>query len=73
MRSDRERLLDIAEAIEQIEKYAARGKTAFEQDELIQTWIVHHPQIIGKPAAWLSDSLRASCGGIACTDITLLA
>jgi uncharacterized protein with HEPN domain len=29
MRSDRERLLDILEAIERIEKYAARGKEAF--------------------------------------------
>jgi uncharacterized protein with HEPN domain len=35
MRSDRERLLDILEAIERIEKYATRGKNAFEEDELI--------------------------------------
>jgi len=34
MRSDRERSLDILEAIEQIEKYAARGRKAFENDEL---------------------------------------
>ncbi len=46
MMEDRERLLDIQEAIERIEKYAARGQEAFEQDELIQTWIVHHLQII---------------------------
>ena len=37
MRDDRERLLDILEAIDQIEKYAARGREAFERDELIQT------------------------------------
>ena len=36
MRSERERLLDILEAIERIEKYAARGKNTFEEDELIQ-------------------------------------
>jgi uncharacterized protein with HEPN domain len=35
MRSDRERLLDILEAIERIEKYAQEGKSAFEADELI--------------------------------------
>ncbi len=37
MRSDRERLLDILEAIERIEKYAARGRNAFEEDELVQS------------------------------------
>lgn len=65
MRTDRERLLDIAEAITQIEKYAARGKAAFERDELIQTWIVHHLQIIGEAAARLSDDARARCKEIA--------
>ncbi len=41
MRSERERLLDILEAIERIEKYAAEGKGAFEADELIQIgWLI---------------------------------
>ena len=35
MRDDRERLLDIREAIENVQKYAARGKDAFSEDELI--------------------------------------
>ena len=47
MRSDRERRLDILEAIDLIEKYPVRGKDAFEQDELVQSWIVRHLQIIG--------------------------
>ena len=47
MRDDREWLLDILESIERIQKYAARGRKAFESDELIQTWMVHHIQIIG--------------------------
>ncbi len=50
MRSDQERLLDILEAIERIEKYAEEGKSAFELEELIQTWVVHHITIIGEPA-----------------------
>ena len=50
MRSDRERLLDVIEAIERIEKYTAQGREAFERDELVQTWVVHHLQIIGE--AW---------------------
>jgi uncharacterized protein with HEPN domain len=32
MRDPRERLLDILEAIERIERYASRGKAAFEHD-----------------------------------------
>ncbi len=39
MRDDRERLLDIADAIDRINKYAERGREVFEQDELVQNWI----------------------------------
>lgn len=42
MRDDTEWLLDIIEAIERIERYASRGRDAFEKDELIQNWIVNH-------------------------------
>lgn len=54
MRDDRERLLDILEAIERIEKYTARGRSIFDQDELIQTWVLHHLQIIGEAVRALS-------------------
>jgi uncharacterized protein with HEPN domain len=54
MRDDRERLLDLQEAILKIEKYAVRGRQAFERDELIQSWIVHHIQIIGEAARTMS-------------------
>jgi uncharacterized protein with HEPN domain len=47
MRDPKERLLDMLDTIERIEKYVSRGRTAFEQDELIQTWMVHHLQILG--------------------------
>lgn len=40
MRSDRERLLDILEAIDEIDRYAVRGRSAFDADELIQGWTV---------------------------------
>lgn len=60
MRDDRERLLDILEAIERIEHYARRGRKAFEQDELLQTWIIHHIQIIGEASRKVSDALRAA-------------
>ena len=54
MRDDRERLLDILESVELIEKYAAKGRAAFEQDELIQTWFLQHLQIIGEASRALS-------------------
>jgi len=58
MRDDRERLLDIKEAMENVQKYASRGKDAFENDELIQTWILYHIQILGDAAARLSDEFQ---------------
>lgn len=54
MRDDRERLLDILEAIEKIEKYAARGRSVFDKEELIQNWVLHHLQIIGEAVRALS-------------------
>ena len=51
MRDPRERLRDILEAITRIEKYAGRGREAFEHDELLQVWVVHHLQMIGEAAA----------------------
>ncbi len=47
MRDPKERLLDMLDAIERIEKYVSKGRAAFEQDELIQTWVVHHPPDYG--------------------------
>lgn len=55
MRDNRERLRDIQEAIIKIEKYAVRGKEVFENDELIQIWIIHHLQIIGEASASMSE------------------
>lgn len=64
MKSDKERFLDILEAIARIEKYAKKGRKAFERDELLQTWIVHHLQIIGEAARKLSDASRKAAPDI---------
>ncbi|NEQ25776.1 MAG: nucleotidyltransferase [Microcoleus sp. SIO2G3] len=48
MRDDREKLRDILEAIERIDKYAIQGRQSFERNELIQTWFIQHLQIIGE-------------------------
>ena len=58
MRDDRERILDIKEAIERIEKYAEEGRDEFQQNELIQTWIVYHLQVIGEAVRGISIELR---------------
>ena len=58
MRDDRERLLDIQEAISSIERYAVKGRKAFEADELIQIWVIHHLQIIGEAGRALSEQFR---------------
>ena len=69
MRSDRERLLDISEAIENIERYETKGHETFLQDELIQTWVIHHIQIIGEAAARLTPALRERYQDIPWADI----
>lgn len=58
MRDPKERLRDILDAIANIERYAGRGKQAFEDDELIQNWFVRHLQIIGEAAYALPKELR---------------
>lgn len=69
MRSERERLLDILEAIERIEKYAAKGKRAFEADELIQNWMVNHIPVIGEASRSLSDEFQARYANVPWADI----
>ena len=58
MRDDRERLLDIQDAIDNINKYAVRGRQAFEKDELIQNWVIRQLQILGEAATKLSDDFQ---------------
>jgi len=55
LRDDLLRFSDMAEAIRQIERYAAEGKPVFETSELIQVWIVHHLQILGEAARGVSE------------------
>src|SRR4051794_35116375 len=64
MRDDKERVLDALEAIERIEKYTAEGFNAFETDELVQTWVVHHLQIIGEACRAVSPSLQQRYPGV---------
>ncbi|OFX17705.1 MAG: nucleotidyltransferase [Armatimonadetes bacterium RBG_16_58_9] len=58
MRDDRERLLDILEAIEKIEERTMGDKELFQRDEMVQVWVLYHVQIIGEAAGRISESLR---------------
>ena len=59
MRSDLLRVEDILTAIANIERYAAQGSSAFFSNELIQTWILHHLQIIGEALRSMSGDFQS--------------
>ncbi len=69
MRKDRDRLLDIEEAIDRLERYASRGKADFLENELIQTWILFQLQVIGEAARSLSEEMRTAQSQVAWQDI----
>jgi len=69
VRDSRERLLDMLEAIGDIERYASRGRSAFDTDELLQTWVVRHLQIIGEAARVLPSDVQGRAPDIARSEI----
>lgn len=58
MRDDTERIRDIEECLEKIDKYSIRGEKVFYEDELIQTWIIHNLQIIGEASRATSEAFK---------------
>jgi uncharacterized protein with HEPN domain len=48
------------EAIAAIRRHTSRGRAAFDSDELIRVWILHHLQIIGEAAARLEPDGEAA-------------
>jgi len=54
MRDDRERLLDMLKAIDRIFARTTHGRAAFDRDEMLQVWVVHHLRIVGEAARSLS-------------------
>lgn len=58
MRMPRERLQDILDAIDAVERYAVRGREAFDRDELIPVWMCHHIRIVGEAARTLPEVVR---------------
>ncbi|MEN8447115.1 MAG: HepT-like ribonuclease domain-containing protein [Cyanobacteria bacterium J06555_13] len=64
MRQDQDRLSDILDAIESIERYLTKDREAFEADELVQVWMLHYLQIIGEAARSTSASLKESYSSV---------
>ena len=60
MRDTSERLLDIQASITAIAKYSEQGKEAFDESELIQTWIVRHLEIIGEAARAIPQEFKVA-------------
>ena len=58
MRDPYTRLQDIQEAIVNIYKYTNQGKSLFIQNELVQTWVVRHMEIIGEAARAIPQDFK---------------
>ena len=72
MRDDREKLLDILEAIENIERRMPSSRDAFMDDELIQVWMVYHITVIGEAASGVSSNTRTRFPDVPWTDIVAM-
>ncbi len=59
MRSDADRLGDILGAIAKITERNPAGADAFQRDEVLQVWVIHHLQVIGEAARGVSESLKS--------------
>jgi uncharacterized protein with HEPN domain len=58
MRDPKERLRDILQAIEAIDRYRACERGEFDQNEMLQVWFLRHLQIIGEAARHVPDEVR---------------
>ena len=54
------------------ERHTGKGREAFESDELIQTWIVHHLEIIGEAASKLGPGFRAAHSEVPWSEIVAM-
>jgi len=58
MRNDFDRIIDMQESLNNIQRYTARGANTFFEDELIQTWVLYHLQILGEAARSMSQEMK---------------
>jgi len=58
VRETKERVQDVLEAIERIERRVGMGWPTFESDEMLQVWVLHHLQIIGEACRAMPEGFR---------------
>lgn len=58
MRDTTERLRDMQEAITLITKYTDQGRHRFDQDELVQAWVIRHLRIICEAARTIPQDFK---------------
>ena len=58
MRSDADRVSDILAAAAKINERITDSIDAFQRDEMLQVWVIHHLQVIGEAARGVSQSLK---------------
>jgi len=58
VRTDRDRLNDILEAIAKIKARNTERLETFQSDGMLQVWVIHHLQVIGEAARGVSQSLK---------------
>ena len=69
MRSDRDRLADMLEALDRVLRYRDLSREDFQQDEVVQTWVIHYVQIVGEAARALSEEFISAHPDIPWSDI----
>ena len=69
MRSDRDRLSDILEAIWRINEKLPRAKDEFTGSDLLQIWVLYHIQIIGEAVNGTSSTFRNAHPSVPWQDI----
>jgi len=58
MRSDKDRLRDINEAIQRIREKLPSGKEEFFQSDLLQVWALYHIQVMGEAANGITPEFQ---------------
>lgn len=58
MRSDRLRLLDVLDAMDEVAKYLPATRAEFDRDPPVQSHVYRHVMIVGEAAWQLSQSLK---------------
>ena len=72
MRPDRDRLLDINEAIQRVMEKLPSDKEEFVQSDLLQVWVLYHIQVIGEAANGISPEFQKKHQKIPWKDIVAM-